>query len=321
MILFLFLIFVLVILVIFCMTSRKEGIRSKKTNRKRQMNKRYKYYLDTLTTFYNNSKTSVDNSVSNDYFGNILKGYEDLYVKNNSIVNRIWGNVKPYTRTYLKEKWTQFNVLKTKILNDINNRKIKENFQSFNSEPFSFKNSFKKFKSSTLRSLRKIESDMLKIVKPKKTVKWRYVDSTNCTKCILTTCTMVPDSFELPTEQYSANNAPTISTSDFAKEFYKEDQKENFTDLLWNSKSTSSINDFVKVYDEYADSAYFKNNDKIDKLFKKIEKKYFRDKKIFKKVIDNLDTVILEYINKNLNLFYKILNTIPKTEYGKILIA
>lgn len=270
----------------------------RRAKRNRARNRRIQKYIRILNSIY-------DYSVSGtpvDYLQIILNNLKKLYVDNYNVFYSIWGNVKPLTRTYLKEKYKRFLEIKKKILDNINIRKKTVDNKILIS-------SYKTFDLS--------------------------IDSTNKSQ----------DSIRSETGSFGivAQNDSDYSKNIFnqAKQFINQIRdansvSESFTDFLGNSDNGQKpVTYYVNLYDQYADSAYFKSYDKIENVLKKYETFFNRRMYEIKRTIDGIkqgqsieNGVVIEkgqtlhYLNSKLEFFYTILNTIEqKTPFGIILMS
>ena len=78
-------------------------------------------WIDKYVLILNNY---YDYSTKMDYFKLSLDKIKIFYIDNHNYMNTIWANIKPYTRTYLIDKYRRFIQIKNLILNDINIRQI-----------------------------------------------------------------------------------------------------------------------------------------------------------------------------------------------------
>lgn len=268
----------------------------RRAKRNRARNRRIQKYIRILNSTY-------DYSVSGtpvDYLQLILNNFKNLYVDNYNVFYSIWGNVKPLTRTYLKEKYKRFLEIKKKILDNINIRKKTIDNKILTS-------SYKTFDLSIV-SMNKSQ-----------------------------------DTIPEPGSSVIAQNDSDYSKNVFnrANQFINQIREtnsvsESFTDFLGNSDNGQKpVTYYVNLYDQYADSAYFRSYDKIEIVLKKYETFFNRRMYEIKRTIDGIkqgqsieNGVVIEkgqtlnYLNSKLEFFYTILNTIEqKTPYGIILMS
>jgi hypothetical protein len=285
------------------MIQKTEGFKTKKQLRRESKNRKKK----RIENLIKKAKYLYYNSVSgNDYLQMFFNDLKILFIDNHNVMNKIWLNLKTITRVYLKEKWKLFIKIKDKILDDINKRRVKVE---------------QKFKRGRTRKWKRDRT------------KWTIVKN----DYILITY----DSFLLSSEQ-SPTEVPTEDLpkqnvlSDFSKDVYLNVQKyintivgsnESFISSIPNDIETDNIKVvkyYVDLFDKYADDAFFKKNDKLDKILTDYEKYYDKNAGDIKEMIDTLyktDANTLAYINKKVEFVLKIINTIPSTNYGKILNA
>lgn len=283
-----------------------------KARKNRERNRRIKLHILKANSLLGAAKPGTDSFVSSkpmDYLQLELNDFYNFYIVNHTSVYKIWVNVKPQTRTYLKEKYKRFIEIKRKIL-DFLNAKV----NTIPNDP--------KILTSSSQSF-----DL-----PKKT---------NTEGAPTTVSTTVSSSSSAKSSDYSKNIFEQVQP--FIDLIHQTNSTpEAFTDFFGNSDNGQpkkndkiSIPYYVNIYDEYADSAYFKSYDKIEVLLKKYETYFDKNTDIIKYVVDGIKQAptvengktiqkgqTLYYLNTKLEFFYKLINTIEqKTDYGKQLIS
>lgn len=269
----------------------------RRRRRNRARNKRIKKYIFALNAMYDYSVSAL----SVDYLQKLLDDLKNFYIDNYTVVDEIWLNLKPETRTYLKQKYVRFYQLKQKVFIDntdknINVRKKKNVFLINNS------------------MLSVSSNETFDLPPPPK-----ISNAASSMATVAAAASAIANSdFALSVHNFGKTSINQIRNADLINE--------NFVDFFGNVDNGNNIvMHYVNLYNNYASSALYTNDDKIEKIFKSYET--FFDTQIYeiKKTIDGIkqDKLIqngqtLNYINTKLEYFYKILNTInQKTTYGQ----